>query len=284
MEKDFNLKYSDEALLSRVIFLASSTGINIFVEDEGKEYEYEEIFERLLSEEMKINMIFPTGGKLKLEEAYHLFGESEEYGKCFFIADGDFDVALERKQVKAPNFIYLKRYNIESYLINETSIVNYMRPKLKKIAAKTEEIINYDYWKNEIVPYYKKLFAVFFLIQDKGIKGLANVSKGPAFFLTCDGLPNHEKYKEYLLDVENHLPNISSDINSTIKKLEAIYGNDAACFICGKYFIDSLSKYLNTKLPKKNINCKDFRAFLIANFDINDISYIKEKLYSYLVS
>ena len=48
MKNKFELKYSDDALLARVLFLASSKELNIFVEDEGKEYEYEEIFERLL--------------------------------------------------------------------------------------------------------------------------------------------------------------------------------------------------------------------------------------------
>ena len=102
MKNDFDLVYSEEALLNRVLYLASSTEINIFVEDEGKEYEYEEILERLLSDDIKINLIFPTGGKLKLEEAYSLFGQSTEYGKCFFIADGDFDIAVRSGYHCAP--------------------------------------------------------------------------------------------------------------------------------------------------------------------------------------
>ena len=58
MKKEFDLNYSNEALLSRVLFLASSTELNIFVEDDGKEYEYEEIFERLLPDGIHINIIF----------------------------------------------------------------------------------------------------------------------------------------------------------------------------------------------------------------------------------
>lgn len=284
MKNDFNLKYSDDALLSRVLFLASSTEINIFVEDEGKEYEYEEIFERLLPMEIKINMIFPTGGKTKLEEAYHIFGESDEYGKCFFIADGDFDVALEREQVDAPNFLYLARYNIESYLIDKSAVIKFMRPKLKKTFIESEKIIDFDYWIEEIVPYYKKIFAIFFLLQDNNIYEIPNVAKGAAYFLTNMGLPDNEKYNEYLQEVEKYLPNVNTIINTTINKLETIYGIEATCFICGKYYIDSLSKYLISKLHKKKIDCKEFRAFLIANFDIETIDYIKEKLYNYIIS
>ena len=41
-----------------------------FVEDADKEYEYEELFEKMFTTELKIDCIFPTGGKLKLEEAF----------------------------------------------------------------------------------------------------------------------------------------------------------------------------------------------------------------------
>ena len=67
MQNEFDLNYSNDALLTRVIFLASQNDLNIFVEDTNKEYEYEEIFERLFSEDLRINCIFPTGGKPFLE-------------------------------------------------------------------------------------------------------------------------------------------------------------------------------------------------------------------------
>lgn len=41
------LSFSREALSNRSLFLAQLNDINIYVEDVGKEYEYEEIFERL---------------------------------------------------------------------------------------------------------------------------------------------------------------------------------------------------------------------------------------------
>ena len=121
MNSEFDLTYSKDALLSRVLFLASKTELNIFVEDADKEYEYEEIFERLLPKGIKINCIFPTGGKKELEVAFSLFGSNIDYGKCFFIADGDFDIILGKRMIVADNFIYLKRYNIESYFLHKNT-------------------------------------------------------------------------------------------------------------------------------------------------------------------
>ena len=158
MSEGFDLLYSDEALLSRVIFLSSTESISVFVEDEYKEYEYEEIFENLLDSNVKISCIFPTGGKPKLEEAYDLFGKSNEYGKTFFIADGDFDSALEKKMICADNFLYLKKYNIESYLLNKSAIIKFMRPRLKKTIKETERIVNLDEWIVNIDSFFKCLY------------------------------------------------------------------------------------------------------------------------------
>lgn len=283
MKTNFDLHYSEDALLSRVLFLASTTEINIFVEDTGKEYEYEEILERLLDKEIKINMIFPTGGKPFLEEAYHLFGESDEYGKCFFIADGDFDLALNREQVIAPNFIYLKKYNIESYLIDKSAIIKFMRPKLQKTMLETEKIVDFDNWERQVAPYFKKLFALFFIVQDNKI-GIINVAKSPAFFLLKNGLPDDYKFKEYLEEVEELLPGVNSMIETTINKLEQIYGVETTDFVCGKYCLESLAKYLCSKLHKHNIDNKALRSSLITHFEIQTIDYVRKKLYTYITS
>lgn len=284
MENKFDLTYSEEALLSRVLYLISSTELNIFVEDEGKEYEYEEIFERLLSNEIRINLIFPTGGKPRLEEAYSLFGTSAEYGKCFFIADGDFDIALGREQINAPNFIYLKRYNIESYLIDKTAIIKFMRPKLKKTIIETEEIIAYNSWESVVTPYLKRVFALHFLAQVNKVIEIENVGRRPGFFVTSQGLPNPNNFNSYLNEIENYIPNAGSDIDETISNLESIYGTEATGFICGKYFLDSLSKYLSSKLCKKKIGSEELKTFLISNFNIDSIKYVKDKLFTYIVS
>ena len=200
MKKDFDLVYSDDALLNRVLYLASSTKINIFVEDVGKEYRYEEMFERLLSDGVKISCIFPTGGKQELEKAYGLFGKSKEYEKCFFIADGDFDKALKRGQVNAPNFIYLQKYNIESYLIQESCIAKFMRPKLRKQIDETINIINYKNWESIIAPFFKTVFALHFIVQNEGL-GIKNVDRKPSFFFTTIGLTNKENLDRYFKEI-----------------------------------------------------------------------------------
>ena len=283
MKKDFDLVYSDEALLNRALYLASPTKINIFVEDDGKEYRYEEIFERLLSDGVKISCIFPTGGKQKLEEAYGLFGKSKENGKCFFIADGDFDKALKREQVNAPNFVYLKKYNIESYLIQESCIAKFMRPKLRKQINETINIINYKNWESIIAPFFKTIFALHFIVQNEGL-GIKNVDRKSPFFITSKGLPNKENLDRYIKEIEVSFPNVEKEISSTIEKLEYIYGTDSTNFVCGKYYIESLARYLSSKLSKGKVGYDELERFLVSNFDIESLAYIRDRLYSYISS
>ena len=49
------LFYSEAALLNRALFYSDYNDVNIFVEDEGKEYIYEDIFQRMFDYQIKNN-------------------------------------------------------------------------------------------------------------------------------------------------------------------------------------------------------------------------------------
>ena len=279
MENVYDLNYSEDALLTRVLFLSSDIKLNVFVEDIDKEYEYEELFERLLPSSIEIGCIFPTGGKLRLEEAYHLFGTTNDYGKTFFIADGDFDLALERDIIIADNFIYLDRYNIESFLIHKETIIKFMRPKLKKTFSETEKTIKYDEWLNCIVPYFEKLFSLHYVVQ-KNCHEIENVKRGYSRFLLSNGLPKEEEYIKYLNEISTYVPNVENEVYDSIIKLRNIYST--GLFVCGKYYIGSLKLYLNTFLRKK-LSDDDIRSALLSGFDLSVLSKLRQKIFSYLV-
>lgn len=282
MSAEFELNFSEEGLLSRVLFLTSSTTLTIFVEDADKEYEYEELFEKVFPSELKVDCIFPTGGKSKLEEAFSLFGNSPEYGKTFFIADGDFDVALGKSMIIASNFIYLKRYNIESYLLNEDAILRHMRPRLRKTLQETKHIINYQDWIDLLSPFFNKLFALHYVVQ-KYAPEIENVGRNPARFLTNKGFPNENQFDAYIEEVRSVIPDVSQKLSLAIPKLIDIYGSDTSAFVCGKYYINALKLLLNSKLIKK-INEDEVKAFLITGINADALSYIKDSLFNYIVA
>lgn len=282
MSIESDLSFSNEALLTRVLFLSSETQLSVFVEDTNKEYEYEEIFERLLPKEISIDCIFPTGGKPFLETAFELFGSSNDYGKTFFIADGDFDIALGKEMISADNFVYLNKYNIESYLLHKDSVIRFMRPKLKRSLAETEKEINYDKWINEVTPFLKKIFSLHFVVQ-KHIPDKKNVALGYARFFDKRGKPIEEEFIKYKEDVEKRVPDIDTKIDEALHCLEKTYGSEIGCFICGKYYIGALRLFLNTKL-NKGISDDELKSMFISTFDISQLEFVKTKLFNYLLS
>jgi hypothetical protein len=278
MCKSDELSYSYDAKLNRYYLYKGIYDISFFVEDDDKEYEYEEIFERLLPNSIELK-IFPLGGKLNLEKAFVNVNNSTD--KVFFIADGDFDLLLGKEQIQADNFVYLKKYNIESYLLYKPAIMTYMRPRLRKTKSDTEQIVDYEKWECSITPFLKKVFALHLIVQ-KNSPEIRNVARGAAYFIKDNGFPNEENLGHYLKEVSEIIPDAGSRISDQITELEATYGNDVGCFICGKYLIESLARYLNTKPVNKKQNYDNLKSHLITHFDISQLNYLKERIISYI--
>jgi len=280
MSEGFDLEYSKDALLNRVLFISGRNKINIFVEDTNKEYEYEELFEKILSEVFKINCIFPTNGKPYLIEAYQLFGNDEEYGKNIFIADGDFDIVLEKSMVVADNFIYLEKYNIESYLIDEDATIKCMRPRLhmekEKVVAKTD----FKLWYSTLIPFFKNLFVLHCLVQKENLN-MQNVSRNPNTFLLPDGLPNTSQYNKYKDEVEEKIKDFENKFISLKNYMEEKECGDDLKFICGKYLLASLSLYLNEKTKVKQ-KVEKLKVDLISRISAEKFCYVKDKIVAYL--
>ena len=92
MIKSETLSYSNDGLANRPLFLSDFNDINIYVEDLGKEYEYEEIFERLYDGIVKLFSVFPLGGKEEVLKRHSIESVCDANGKPnIFIVDGDFD-------------------------------------------------------------------------------------------------------------------------------------------------------------------------------------------------
>lgn len=280
MNNEFDLCYSKEALLNRVLFISDKNKINVFVEDTNKEFEYEEILEKIFSEKFKINCIFPTNGKPYLIEAYELFGKNEDYGKNIFIADGDFDLLIGKDMIEADNFIYLEKYNIETYLIDKKTIIKCMRPRLKMELSKTEEYTNFELWYTIVLPFMEKLFTLHCIVQMEGIP-IKNVGRNPQSFLNKDGMPNELQYENYKKEIELYLPNVNEKYQEVNSLLKSLSNEDPLRFICGKYLITSLCSYLNNKSSTKYKYDK-LKAELISRIDPACFIYLRNRIINYL--
>lgn len=275
---DDELRYSKDALLNRVFFLSANNEVNVFVEDEGKEYEYETIFTRLF-DDIDIFKFFPMGGKPGVEKAFEEYGEKFEGKYNFYIVDGDFDLILDKRMIDAPNYIYLERYNIESYYVDKEAVLGYMRGKLKKVRGKVQQNIEYDIWEEDTYKKLERLFLVYVVVQ-KICPDRENVGISQYTYIDEDGFIDEDKIFSY-----ESLISREADYSKRYLEYEERYrsllNGDSKRLICGKYIISSLVRYLRNK-TSKSFKEDDFKYFLINEFDVKQLDYIREKINRYI--
>lgn len=277
MEDDFG--YSESALMNRVLFLAEYNDITIFVEDEGKEHEYENIFSRMFDDTLTINNIFPMKGKPGVEKAYREYGEKYDNKPAIYLVDGDFDLLLEKPIVNNPSFIYLEKYNIESYYVDKKAILRYVSGKLKKRQRDIINTLNYDVWLNDTHVNFQRLFLYFAIAQENQDKfpNEKNVGISEYKFLNQDGTINLEAIEEIEKKLRTKITNFEDTYAAIERKFNKKLNGDCTRLICGKYILASLVYYLRNSLKIK-FKEEDFHLYLVSEFDIRKLDFIKDKI------
>ncbi len=267
-------QYSEEAFFSRAKMLDSNDVLKIYVEDYGKEYLYETIINNITDRNIKDKfLIIGLGSKNSVKKEF-----IENFNKdAIYIVDGDFDKFLDEDSlIKKENFIYLRTYNIESNYIDDENIINFIKGKIKKTDFEVKEVIKLEEWHNSLKINLFELFIYFCYIQ-KYINGSKNVGNGFNFYFR-DNLEFNEKYYEMLEELEKGDEYFSEKIkelkNKVLKEIEK-----EEDFICGKYLLTSLSKYLRNKIGK-NVSFKldDLEWALISNIRKDKLYYIENIL------
>lgn len=160
---DDELRFTDEGELNRYLFYSDLNEINFFVEDKDKEYEYETIFKRLFKGKYKIASIIAANGKIGVKQAFEEFGEKDvnhPENNNFYIVDGDFDRYIHKNDmIRNEHFIYLNKYNIENYFIDEKAVLKFAKGKLRLLDKSVYSVINFTYWKETITEQAGKLFC-----------------------------------------------------------------------------------------------------------------------------
>ena len=281
MNESEGLQYSSDALPNRSIFLSDLNDINIYVEDIGKEYEYEEIFERLYGETLKIFCIFPLGGKDEVVRWHAHQGLRNDDGKLnIFIVDGDFDNLWDGSKIESPNLIYLSRYNIESYLISKEATIKYMRSYLKCTRREAEQRIDFDNWKQKQKRDAGKLF-ILFAIARHYYPDLFSVNGATGRFLDDRGCLREDKYEKYRQNLELVVPELQEKINDVETRISSRFSGDENqkifSVICGKYLYESLCRHLAT-VKNKNINRDSYKSTILSNFDISLLYFVRDRI------
>lgn len=268
--------YSQEALLNRVLFLSDLNDINIFVEDEYKEFEYENIFNRLFSEDLVVNNIFPMKGKPGVEKAFEIYGTNYEGIPAIYIVDGDFDIIMDKKTIDHPNYIYLNKYNIESFYVDRGATIRFMAGKMKKRQKEIINIIAYDTWESDTYNKLEKLFLNYIVAQ-KAIPDEKNVGISPHKYIDSKGYISSIKIDRYISELREKVTNYESLYDIYKQRFQECLEGDKSRLICGKYLIASLACYLR-KRTKVTFKEDDFRYYLVGEFGIRKLGFLKRKI------
>ena len=274
------LFYSGEALINRVLFLSDSNDINVFVEDECKEFEYENILNRMFAYRITIKNIFPMKGKPGVRKAFEEYGSNYEGKPSIYIVDDDFDTIMDRSKIKHPNYVYLNKYNIESYYVDESVVMRFMAGKMKKRQRDIVAELSYDVWKNNTYQNFEELF-INYVIAQRVFPSEKNVGISPYKYLDSEGNINHDVITQYISDLKTRVQNYDELYDYYMSRYNEYLEGDASNLICGKYVLASLARYLR---KKANVNFKedDFRYYLVSEFDIKKLNFLKERMLNIL--
>lgn len=281
MDNSDELMYSSEASATRSLFYQGLNDINLFVEDAGLEYEYETIFKRLLKDKYCITAIFALGGKTNVKQKYAEFGSSMGGVKNFYIVDGDFDRYIAPDEmINDECFIYLRTYNIENYFVDQYACEQFAKSKLKCLDKEVTVRVGFADWKERIVNEAKKLFLHYCLVQkyNLGIKTLLR-----SHYMFIDQITGFEREDDSFEKFKNSILELAPDAEDKIAEIvidyEALNGDDYSGLICGKFLLTSLFCHLRN-IVRCNFKAEDLRWYLVNNFDISKLDYVKEKLLS----
>lgn len=276
------LFFSESGLENRSLFFSPLNDINIYVEDVGKEYIYEEIFERLFEGRIKLFSIFPLGGKNKVLKVQKTCEAYDDNGKPnVFIVDGDFDNLWKERKQYAPNLIYLDRYNIESYFLDKNAVVRYMRNFLKCPRETVETMIMYEEWEASFYSEASNLF-ILFSIANRYCPRIPSINFGMENFFDASGGIIKSKVEEYGLCVSKEIGDLQPYIEEVQKRLSEQFNgyakNKALPIICGKYQLESLARRIRSCCGK-NVPRDMFYYALRCNFDLTPLQFLKEKVF-----
>ncbi len=279
MNDSSDLTYSKEAAISRVKFYQGFSDVNFFVEDMGKEYEYETILNRMLEGKVCPINVLGLGGKPNVIKHFHECGENTGGVPNIYLVDGDFDrYTSPEEMIVASCFIYLKAYNIESYFIDEEACYQFAKGKLKCVDSRVREKVDYSNWRDKIVGQAKKLFLCYCFLK-KHHPSQESVSRNAYLFL--DQKTGFERndgaYDNYWKSILSLDSDTQKKIDEIIKAYEYINGSDYYNLICGKFLLTSLYCHLVNAIGKSFLQ-EDLRWHLINNFEITSLDYVKEAI------
>ena len=273
-----DLQFSLEGKMTSIKFFKDINQVHIIVEDAGKEAEYETIFKRLLNKEYKIEKIFAVGGKINVKRCYEELKDDSSL-PLIFLVDGDFDRYKDpENMINDERFIYLETYNIESYFIDEKASAMFVKSCIHLLDEEIDRKFRFKEWKESIIEHAKDLFFIYCYLQIYNPTE-PNVQKKPCYFVNQENgfWKTDDSFEKYKIDIYAKDENAQTRIEEIVHKYLEIHGTNYSYLICGKFLFFCLKNYIH-HIVDKAINDNTLRWWLIYHFDIEKLSYVRDRI------
>lgn len=289
------LSYGIKSLKAVSKFFSYRNDVNIYTEDKVADKEfYRTVFNRLFGNDVTINDVTPLGCKTNVLNAFD--NRNRQINKKeFFIVDGDLDLIIDNNRKEEDGLIILDSYCIENYLIEEQGIIEFLYfSHGSKDRIEIKNLLEFEIWLNNNANSLLKLFLNLAIL--KKYQGGPKLKNANEFLKQVN--------KETVLDtlaIDNYSENVRNEIISILvlsgksrKDSEDNYEVDFN-LLKSKWKFDSSTllrivsgkSYLLPLLQFKINNCLSrnklfpnnaLKLFLAANFELDRLQFLKEKI------
>jgi hypothetical protein len=270
------------------IFYLDFNDVNFYVEDSEQENLYEVILRKFFPA-IRISRIFPLGGKeAVLQHAADIQNHTIAIKKIYLL-DKDFDDLLNNIKIDE-RIVYLDRYCIENYFIEEDAVVEVVietHPKVRRDAVRSQ--LKVSVILEECAKSLLPLFSMFLYVQRFNL-GLKNCDSKPEEYCHPKQLwvVRSELINQYLesiklaarhLGIEPPLIDIATD-----ERLSDLRNASLHAIVSGKFLLAMIFHYIKSKFSLGSISYDSFRFRLAKNCQLQEFEPAAARIRNSLAS
>lgn len=236
----------------------------IYTEDVSLKAAWERILKRLLSKHIRFNNIVPSGGKDGVKSAFERAQAVKSTVPQVFIVDLDFDQLLAKPMINDQRFVYLGRYSIENFLVDEQTAIHFVNARLDCGEDEAKRQVDFSAFLVSMAREYRTLVVLFAIAQQHKL-GTSTKETERTYLdknaqngqLDATAVQKYQAHLEKAFQKRGR-SGFSNVYQNMDQRLEALYSAALWEIIPGKHLIESLKDYLLSKCPSKSWTWSDF--------------------------
>lgn len=284
MDNNSTLVLTDKYLQNYDLFFLSWNEVTFFIEDTNKERFFYNILKKIYPNS-RLDKVIALNGKRNVIEHCKNNLNSNLDQKRIYVVDLDFDKLLEIKD-PVKGLVYLRKYSIENYLIDELTLIEFVRNFNPNIETDDEirSLINLDLILSSLISYYSDLtIAIYSNMLFRLGKEFLAIDVNRCFSFNNEGISiRNNDIEVYVFEIKELIGNLrweAAKINLVSKIREDKEWLD---LIPGKYILNFIRNYLKARKIIAQLDSEVFFYQLTKESTATSFSDLKRKIDMFL--